>query len=190
MKKIYTTLNSAAALLLLFLIPVMFSCKQNSGDKQNPEKRELSEQEKEAMIERSIEEGSLTEKLKNKNFEQALSNIASLHLKYPHDPQLYFYEGWVYDMKEDSIKSHIAFSKALNIYDSLIVAKTNFVNEINRAVIVQILYGQEAYTKALDKIQAKYNTYNDSLEIEMVWRKFVYNPNEFFQESPTTSSVN
>lgn len=122
----------------------------------------------------------LIEKLKSKNFEQALSNIAFLHLKYPHDPQFYFCEGWVYDMKKDSVKSHAAYSKALNIYDSLIVVEPKFDREINRAVIVQILYGQKAYTKTLDKIQAKYKTHADSQEIEM-WRKFVYNPNEFFQ---------
>lgn len=171
------------ALLLWFIISTVFSCKQNQGNE------ELSEQGKEVQKERFIAGGRLEKMLENKNLELSLLYLNFLHVKYPHDPQFYFCEGWVYDMKKDSVKSHAAYSKALNIYDSLIVVEPKFDREINRAVIVQILYGQKAYTKTLDNIQAKYNTYNDSLEIEMVWRKFVYNPNEFFQGASHTSSV-
>ena len=164
------------ALLLWFIISTVFSCKQNQGNEQ------LSEQEKEAKKERFIAGGRLEEMLGNKNLELSLLYLNFLHVRYPHDAQFYFAEGWVYDIKKDSVKSHTAFSKALDIYDSLIVAEPNFNNEINRAFIVQILYGQEAYTKALDKIQEKYKAHDDSQEIDM-WRNLVYNPNELFQNT-------
>ncbi|MDE6000672.1 MAG: hypothetical protein K2H04_11480, partial [Bacteroidaceae bacterium] len=68
--------------------------------------------------------------------------------------------------------------KSIGIYDSIIVAKSDFSDMINRALIVQILYGMEAYTQALDEIQSTISSPKDSLAIEQIWREFIFNKEE------------
>ena len=86
----------------------------------------------------------------------------SLNRVFPNDPQFYFTEGWVYDMQGDSLRARAAYTKSISIYDSLIADNPNFDDMINRAVIVQILYGMEAYNQALDEMQSTFTTAKDS----------------------------
>lgn len=78
-------------------------------------------------------------------------------------------------MQNDSLQARDAFTKSMVIYDSLIAAKPNFNDMINRAVIVQRLYGMEAYNHALDEIQSTISDPKDSLVIEQLWRNQVWN---------------
>lgn len=80
---------------------------------------------------------------------------------------------WVYDMIGDSLLAHASYTKSIAIYDSLIAAKSDVSDMVNRAIIVQIVYGMKAYTQALDEIVSGC-TYKDSLKIENAWRDIVF----------------
>lgn len=155
-------------LLLCSLMPIIQSCKQYGG--KETDRRQLDHQIKRDQAIRPI-----IAMLNNKDFKRALLCIDSLHKEYPNDPQLYFCEGWVCDMQNDSLQARDAFTKSMVIYDSLIAAKPNFNDMINRAVIVQRLYGMEAYNHALDEIQSTISDPKDSLVIEQLWRNQVWN---------------
>ena len=155
-------------LLLCFLTPVIQACKQYGG-------KETDTRQMDHQIKRDQAIRPLMAMLNNKDFERALLCIDSLHKEYPNDPQLYFYEGWVCDMQNDSLQARGAFTKSMVIYDSLIAANPNFNDMINRAVIVQRLYGMEAYNHALDEIQSTISDPKDSLVIEQMWRNLVCN---------------
>ena len=73
-------------------------------------------------------------------------------------------------MQGDSLRARAAYTKSISIYDSLIADKPNFDDMINRAVIVQILYGMEAYNQALDEMQSTFTTAKDSSNIKM-WKE-------------------
>ena len=94
--------------------------------------------------------------LNDRDFEQALQRIDSIHRKIPHDPQSYFCEGWVYDMQGDSLMARLAYTRSMEIYDSLIIVSKNIDDilghMINRAWIIQFLYDMDAYNKAIDEI--------------------------------------
>ncbi len=116
-----------------------------------------------------------------RDLESALLLIDTLHTRYPRDPQFYFGEGWIYQMKNDSIKARSCFMRAMAIYDSLIAVKKDFGDEINRAVIIQILYGKEAYDKSLDEILRTTKSTHDSLVIEEIYRKLIYKKEDLFK---------
>lgn len=116
-----------------------------------------------------------------RDLESALLFIDTLHTRYPRDPQFYFGEGWIYQMKNDSIKARSCFTKAVAIYDSLIAVKKDFGDQINRAIIIQILYGKEAYDKNLDEILRTSKNPHDSLVIEEIWRKLIYKKEDLFK---------
>ena len=94
--------------------------------------------------------------LNDRDFEQALQRIDSIHRKIPHDPQSYFCEGWVYDMQGGSLMARLAYTRSMEIYDSLIIVSKNIDDilghMINRAWIIQFLYDMDAYNKAIDEI--------------------------------------
>ena len=73
-------------------------------------------------------------------------------------------------MQGDSLRARAAYTKSISIYDSLIADNPNFDDMINRAVIVQILYGMEAYNQALDEMQSTFTTAKDSSNIKM-WKE-------------------
>lgn len=159
-------------ILLCSLIPAMQSYRQS-------DKKEIpTEQQIEFQKERDRAGLRLETMLNNRDFEQALLYVDSLHREYPDDPQLYFTEGWAYDMLGDSLRARAAYTKSMGIYDSLIAAKPDCSDMINRALIVQILYGMEAYTRALDEIQSTISSPKDSLTIEQIWREFIFNKEE------------
>ena len=55
---------------------------------------------------------------------------------------------------------------------------------INRAVVVQILYGMQAYNQALDEIQSTFTTAKDSSNIKM-WKEIgAIKKEELFIKSP------
>lgn len=155
-------------ILLCFLIPAMQSCKQNA-------KKEISAERLMEIHKRDSVKLSLTPMLNNRDFEHVLPSIDSLIAEYPDDPQLYFVEGWVYDMQGDSILARTAYTKSCSIYDSLIAANPNISDMVNRAYIVQILYGMDAYNRALDDMLSFVGSSRDSLWIndmrETVFKK-------------------
>lgn len=159
-------------ILLCSLIPAMHSCKQNA-------KKEMSEEQKKERRKKRDRAGLRLGKILNdRDFERAFRYIDSLHREHPNDPQFYFCEGWAYDMLGDSLRARAAYTKSMSIYDSLITAKSNVNDMINRAGIIQILYGMEAYDQALDEMQSVITSPKDSLAIEQVWRGFVFDKEE------------
>ena len=87
-------------------------------------------------------------------------------------------------MQGDSLRARAAYTKSISIYDSLIADKPNFDDMINRAVVVQILYGMEAYNQALDEIQSTFTTAKDSSNIKM-WKEIgAIKKEELFIKSP------
>ena len=81
----------------------------------------------------------------------------------------FFCEGCAYNLLGDSLCARKAYTKSLQIYDSLIAKKSSQSDMINRATIIQILYGMEAYNKALEEIQSNYP--KDSITLRN-WRNF------------------
>lgn len=166
-------LYKIACILLFSLVPAMQSCKQSVKNEIPPEQQiEFRKKRFRAGL-------RLTEMLRDKDrdLKRVLQYLDSLHREFPHDPQFYFVEGWAYDMLEDSIRARAAYTKSIDIYDSLIAAKPNFDDMINRAGIVQILYGMEAYNRALDDMQSIFNSPQDSMNIQ-IWRKTVIKKEE------------
>lgn len=166
------TLYKTTFILLCSLIPALQSCRQ-SAKKGIP-----TEQQIELRKERDRAGLRLGAMLNNRDLEQALRYVDSLHREYPDDPQFYFIEGWVHDMLGDSLRARAAYTKSMDIYDSLIATKSDFSDMINRALIVQVLYGMEAYNQALDEIQSTISSPKDSLTIEQIWREFIFNKEE------------
>lgn len=159
-------------LLLLLLFSIGNICCK-SAPKEEPTAEQI-----EAKKKRELAGLRLGAMLNARNFEQALQYIDSLHREYPNDPQFYFAEGWVYEMQGDSIRERKAYIKSCEIYDSLISVKPNSSDMINRALIVQILYGMEAYNQALDEMLSTLKSPKDSLEIEQMWRGMVFKEKE------------
>lgn len=151
-------------IVICFLALSMQSCeKQNQKESQH-----IAKHERDSI---GLCLGSM---LEERNFERALPYIDSLHTVYPDDPQFYFVEGWIHDMQGDSLCARAAYTKSLEIYDSLTEDAPNFSDMINRAVIVQILYGKDAYGKALDEMRSIFTSPQDTLEIEQLWRSYVF----------------
>lgn len=120
----------------------------------------------------------LGEILNERNFERALPFIDSLHIAFPNDPQFYFVEGWIHDLQGDSLCASAAYAKSMEIYDSLIAESPNLNDMINKAIIVQILFGMEAYEHTLDEMLSIVTSPQDTLEIEQLWRRFVFKKDE------------
>ena len=126
-----------------------------------------------AKEQRSADGLRLMSMLSEQDFENALSLLDTLHARYPDDPQFHFAEGWIYDMEDDSIKSRRCFEKALMLYDSLVIQDDGVDGKINRAFIIQILYGEDAYNEEITKIAQSARTPEDSANIEN-WRGVLY----------------
>ena len=116
--------------------------------------------------------------LNDRDFEQALQRIDSIHRKIPHDPQSYFCEGWVYDMQGDSLMARLAYTRSMEIYDSLIIVSKNIDDilghMINRAWIIQFLYDMDAYNKAIDEIVSATPDSVFLLQIEQMCKGLVF----------------
>ena len=116
--------------------------------------------------------------LNDRDFEQALQRIDSIHRKIPHDPQSYFCEGWVYDMQGDSLTARLAYTRSMEIYDSLIIVSKNIDDilghMINRAWIIQFLFDMDAYNKAIDEIVSATPDSVFPLQIEQMCKGLVF----------------
>ena len=162
----------AITVCLALFVTVIHGCKHSD---------ETLPADKKAKRERFQAGMRLDTLLCRRDLESALLFIDTLHTRYPRDPQFYFGEGWIYQMKNDSIKARSCFTKAVAIYDSLIAVKKDFGDQINRAIIIQILYGKEAYDKNLDEILRTAKSTHDSLVIEKIWRKLIYKKEDLFK---------
>ena len=162
----------ASTVCFAILLTVIHGCTHSN---------ENSLSDKQAKQERFQAGMRLDSLLCKRELENALLFIDTLHTRYPRDPQFYFCEGWIYQMKNDSAKARFCFTKAVAIYDSLIAVKKDFGDQTNRALIIQILYGKEAYDKSLDEILRTTKNTHDSAEIEELWRKVIYKKEDLFK---------
>lgn len=162
----------ASTVCFAILLTVIHGCTHSN---------ENSLSDKQAKQERFQAGMRLDSLLCKRDLENALLFIDTLHTRYPRDPQFYFGEGWIYQMKNDSVKARSCFTKAVAIYDSLIAVKKDFGDQINRALIIQILYGKEAYDKSLDEILRTAKNTHDSLVIEEIYRNLIYKKEDMFK---------
>lgn len=165
-------ISLAIAMCLALVVTVIHGCKPSNES--SPSEREVKQKRFEAGT-------HLDSLLCKRDLENALLFIDTLHTQYPRDPQFYFGEGWIYQMKNDSIKARSCFTKAVDIYDSLIAVKKDFGDQLNRALIIQILYGKEAYDKNLDEILRTSKNTHDSLVIEEIYRNLIYKKEDLFK---------
>lgn len=149
-------------LLIMLCAPALTlqSCRQKE------EKKELTEQEKERLRLRKAAGERLGEMLNARELDHALLYIDTLNRQFPNDPQFSFGEGWVHEMRGDSVRARRAYTRSLEIYDSLIAVRHDVGDMVNRAFLVQILYGMEAYDRALDEILPYCSDERDSMGIE------------------------
>ena len=166
------TTSLGIIICLALFVTAIHGCKPSNES--FPSEKEVKQKRLEAGT-------RLNSLLCNRDLENALLFIDTLHTQYPRDPQFYFCEGWIYQMKNDSIKALSCFTKAEAIYDSLIAVKKDFGDQLNRALIIQILYGKEAYHKNLDEILRTAKNAHDSAEIEEIWRKVIYKKEDLFK---------
>lgn len=145
------------AMCLIITVLISYACKH--GSEISPSDRDVKKRNQAGM--------RLDTLLCNRDFDRALLFMDTLHAQYPRDPQFYFCEGWIYAMKGDSAKARACFTEAIAIYDSLIAVKNDLGDQINRAFIIQILYGREAYDKCLDDILQTLKNPHDSVYIEV-----------------------
>lgn len=146
--------------LLCTLVPALKSCTQS-------EKKEvLTEEQIGYWKEWNQTVLPLREMLNDREFEQALLYVDTLHMKYSNNPRLYFVEGWAHDMLGDSLRARIAYKRALALLDSLIAVKPNLDDMAERAMIIQLLYGKDAYEQTIDEMISTVKNENDSLKIE------------------------
>lgn len=157
--------------LLCILAPTVLSCRHGE------EKKVLTEQEIKRKQERYMSALRLGTLLNARELDRALHYLDTLNRLYPNDPQFYFCEGWAYEMQGDSVRARRAYTRSVEIYDSLIAITPNFSDMINRACIVQTLYGMNAYNRALDEILHTLNDPKDSQAVEY-WRGHVSNNEE------------
>lgn len=157
-KKIY----NIAFILLCSLPSILQSCKQTET-KEMQEELQFNPQQMRDLA--GLRLGGL---LNKRDFEHALPYLDSLKQVYPNDPQFLFCEGWAYNLLGDSLRARMAYSKSLHFYDSLIAKKPYQDYMLNRACIIQYLFGQGAYNKALDEILSTTNNPNDSTYIGML----------------------
>lgn len=162
----------AITMCLALFVTVIHGCKHSD---------ETLPSDKKAKRERFQAGMRLNTLLCRRDLESALLFIDTLHTRYPRDPQFYFGEGWIYQMKNDSIKARSCFTKAVAIYDSLIAVKKDFGDQINRAFIILILDGRKAYNQSLDEILRTSKNPHDSLVIEEIWRKLIYKKEDLFK---------
>lgn len=162
----------ASTVCFAILLTVIHGCTHSN---------ENSLSDKQAKQERFQAGMRLDSLLCKRDLENALLFIDTLHTRYPRDPQFYFGEGWIYQMKNDSVKARSCFTKAVAIYDSLIAVKKDFGDQINRALIIQILYGKKAYDKSLDEILRTAKNTHDSLVIEEIYRNLIYKKEDMFK---------
>ncbi len=144
--------------LILLSVSVSTSCMQGKGQGQADAQTETAQVAKEQRSADGL---------------RLMSLLDTLHARYPDDPQFHFAEGWIYDMEDDSIKSRRCFEKALMLYDSLVIQDDGVDGKINRAFIIQILYGEDAYNEEITKIAQSARTPEDSANIEN-WRGVLY----------------
>ena len=111
----------AITVCLAFFVAVIHGCKHSD---------ETLPSDKKAKRERFQAGMRLDTLLCRRDLESALLLIDTLHTQYPRDPQFYFGEGWIYQMKNDSIKARSCFMRAVDLYDSLIAVNKDFGDEI------------------------------------------------------------
>lgn len=148
--------------MLCTIVSSLQSCKQTET-KEIQAERQFNPQQMRDLA--GLRLGRL---LNKRDFGHALPYLDSLKQVYPNDPQFLFCEGWAYNLLGDSLRARIAYHKSLHFYDSLIAKKPYQDYMLNRACIIQYLFGPGAYNKALDEILSTTNNPNDSTYIGML----------------------
>lgn len=178
-------------LKILYKITLLAICSLTlalQSCQQSKEKKVPTEEELQREKERSQAGLRLGKMLNDRDFEQAYPYLDSLHKEYPNDPQFYFCEGWAYEMQGDSLRSRAAYTRSMEIYDSLIVANGDITDMENRAYIVQILYGMDAFNRALDEIESAFSNSEPPVKYPQIYREDVFNTKELrFSEAMVDS---
>jgi tetratricopeptide (TPR) repeat protein len=178
-------------LKILYKITLLAICSLTlalQSCQQSKEKKVPTEEELQREKERSQAGLRLGKMLNDRDFEQAHPYLDSLHKEYPNDPQFYFCEGWAYEMQGDSLRSRAAYTRSMEIYDSLIVANGDITDMENRAYIVQILYGMDAFNRALDEIESAFSNSEPPVKYPQIYREDVFNTKELrFSEAMVDS---
>lgn len=104
--------------------------------------------------------------LQEREFLQATQLIDSILVVYPDDPQSFMMLGWMADVQGDSLSARRHYQTSISIYDSLIAAKRDYSDEINRAFVIQLLDGPDAYLSVLDSLKQVSRYAKDSLCLE------------------------
>jgi len=125
--------------LLCTLILTLLLCKAHADWQQElKEKRFRAGERAEAMMH-------------NRDFTHLYPYLDTMHKEYPHDPLFYVAEGMARDYQGDKSRARKAYEKAVEIYDFRIATKHEWGDKVNRAAVIQSLYGKAAFNQALDE---------------------------------------
>ncbi len=78
----------------------------------------------------------LTALIKEDKYQEGLKLLDTMRVKYPHDAQAPFIQGWILDHLGESEQAKASFTRSLEVYDSLCAEKFDFGNEVNRAFVI------------------------------------------------------
>lgn len=117
----------------------------------------------------------------NRDFSTALLYIDTLQKYYPEYHTLYFSKGWVYSMENKPKEAKKNFLKALEIIDKdLKRTKEKEKRDglwMNRAFMMEVLYGRETYMKTLDSMKS---VLSDTMCLELLKNEKYEKENMFY----------
>ncbi len=153
--------NLLAALLMGMTLSCTQTGTQGSGSKSA--QMEDSIRKREYLLDGE----RLTALIKEDKYQEGLKLLDTMRVKYPHDAQAPFIQGWILDHLGESEQAKASFTRSLEVYDSLCAEKFDFGNEVNRAFVIQALKGDEAFQKQLDKLLPTCQNNADTLTVDM-----------------------
>lgn len=143
-----TCLLAASVMVLCIALPLFFNTSCTAREQ---EEKDSIQRRREFEMRMEMEAAAF-----RKDFATMRRLSDTLHAWCPHDPTIYFVDGWMYDMLGDSVRARACFMRNKEMYDSLI-EETDFGplldgHYFNRLGVIQILYGQEACTKEVERL--------------------------------------
>lgn len=140
--------------LVCTLIVTLLLCKVRADWQQElKEKRFQAGERAEAMMH-------------NRDFTHLYPYLDTMHKEYPHDPLFYVAEGMARDFQGDKNRARKAYEKAIEIYNFRIATKHEWGDKVNRAAIIQSLYGKAAFNQALDEAISQASSKQEAENIE------------------------
>ena len=140
--------------LLCTLILTLLLCKAHADWQQElKEKRFRAGERVEAMMH-------------SRDFMHLYPYLDTMHKEYPNDPLFYVAEGMARDFQGDKRQARKAFEKAVEIYDLRIATKHDLGDMVNRAGVIQSLYGKAAFYQAIDEAISHASSRQEAERIE------------------------